>query len=88
MLGTCIGLAFHPRDGLCDVYQSLDTTELVVLVPRKGQGRRFMRRELVQWRPAPETSTQVAGSTPLAIPERPAQRNVDAQLALFELETP
>ncbi len=85
MLGECIGLAYHPSDGMCRVFQSLDTTKLVVLVSKAGN-HRFMRRELVQWRTPSKSSTQVAGRTTPARAERAGERNVVRDMALFELE--
>lgn len=86
MLGTCIGLAYHPSEGMCDVYQMLDTTQLVALVSRKTGNRRFMRRELVQWRTHVATTTQQPGPTTQARTERASQRSVVRDVTLFEME--
>lgn len=85
MLGECIGVAFHPRDGLCRVFQSLDTTKLVVLVSNSGN-RRFMRRELVQWRPSSKPLAQEAGSSTQGRAESAAQSNLGTLVPMFDLE--
>lgn len=77
MLGVCIGTAFHAVDGMCRVFQSLDSTRYVVLVSKSGN-RRVMRRELVQWRPT-ITPTQQPGRIP------PAE-SAPVQPTLFDLE--